>query len=184
MKRNNIYYICVMGLMCALCFLGANLRINIPLPIGETMIHFGNVFMLVSGMLLGGFKGGLVSGLGMSLFDLFSGTFAVYAPGTFIVKFLAGFVCGYLYNKKFYENKKMKIFAPIIGIFVNIIGSPINTIIVKTVVNNGELKPILLSAVGDLGFSILNGVIAVLIAYPIMILLQKSLMKTNFIHKM
>ena len=47
------------------------------------MIHFGNIFCLTAALVLGGVRGSLAGGLGMGLFDLISGTYALYSPGTF-----------------------------------------------------------------------------------------------------
>lgn len=168
MVNNKIKNLVVTSMMASLCFLGSFISIKIPLPIGTTIIHFGNIFMLVSSILFGGIRGGLSSGIGMSLYDIFSGTFISYAPGTFIIKFLSGFICGKLCKKSIYNgNKKGVIVGCIIGILVNIIGSPINTIIIKMFANNFEIMPILISAVLDLGISIINGSIAVITAIPI-----------------
>ncbi|MEG0896704.1 MAG: ECF transporter S component [Ruthenibacterium sp.] len=81
------------ALMAALVFVGTNLRIKIPVGGDGTMLHLGNVFCLLAGMLFGAVPGGLAAGLGSAIFDLTS-EYASEAWITFINKFLMGFVAG------------------------------------------------------------------------------------------
>jgi len=39
----SIYKLSVIGLMSAMVFIATNLRIEIPTPLGKTMLHLGNV---------------------------------------------------------------------------------------------------------------------------------------------
>lgn len=79
--------------MAALVFVGTNIRIKIPAGLDGTMLHLGNVFCLLGGLLFGGVPGGLAAGIGSGLFDLLS-EYAREAPFTFINKFAMGFVAG------------------------------------------------------------------------------------------
>ena len=58
-KRFGTYDIVIIGLMAALCFAAIYIKVDVPTPMGKTMVHLGNVFCLLSGMLLGGVRGGL-----------------------------------------------------------------------------------------------------------------------------
>ncbi len=93
MKKIDAKTITMIGLMAALVFVGTNLRITIPLGVTSTMLHFGNVFCLLGGLLFGGIPGGLAAGIGSAVFDL-SSEYAAEAPITFINKFAMGFVAG------------------------------------------------------------------------------------------
>ena len=57
------------------------------------MIGLGNVFCILSGLLLGPVYGGLAAGVGSGVFDLVGG-WASSAPTTLINKFMMAFVCG------------------------------------------------------------------------------------------
>lgn len=174
----------IIGLMSALCFIFTYFSISIPLPFGKTLIHFGNIFMLISALTFGPIVGGLSSAIGMSLFDLFSGTFVFYAPGTFIIKFLSGYVCGKTLEK--YTNNNMTngkyLFSGLVGILLNILLSPVNAFIVKGALNNFEILPLITSVFGDFFVSFLNGIIAVLVSVPISLMLRKAIPK-NIIKK-
>jgi uncharacterized membrane protein len=83
----------MIAIMAALVFVGTNLRIKIPAGPDGTMLHLGNVFCLLGGLLFGGLPGGLAAGFGSAIFDLFS-EYAAEAWITFILKFFMGFIAG------------------------------------------------------------------------------------------
>jgi len=64
----------------------ATMIIQIPTPIGG-YVHAGDAFVILGAMLLGGVWGGIAAGLGSALSDIIFG-FTVYAPGTFVIKFI------------------------------------------------------------------------------------------------
>ena len=94
-KTGQIRTMVTVGLMAALVFIFTYIRIEIPVSItgGKTMLHLGNVFCLLGGLLFGGIPGGLAAGFGSALFDLFS-EYASEAWITFINKFAMGLVAG------------------------------------------------------------------------------------------
>lgn len=71
------------SLFAALCCL-ATLFIQIPIPQGY--INLGDLFVLLSGWLLGPLWGTAAAGIGSMLADLFG--YAIYAPATLIIKAL------------------------------------------------------------------------------------------------
>ena len=77
-----------------MCFVATFLHIDIPTPLGKTMIHLGNVMCLLSGMILGPLKGGLSAGLGSAVYDLFDPAYIAESPITFLMKFAMGATCG------------------------------------------------------------------------------------------
>jgi len=81
-------------LMAALCFVGTTfLMFQIPSPLGNTRFHLGDVFCLLSGLMFGPLAGGMAGSVGMSLSDLVTG-YAIYAPSTFVLRLVQGFLCG------------------------------------------------------------------------------------------
>lgn len=98
-KKFSVYDMTIIGLMAALCYVGTLIRIDIPTPLGKMMVHFGNVFCLLSGLLFGGMKGALSSSIGSGIFDLLNG-WATSFPSTFINKFVMGFLAGKISNCK------------------------------------------------------------------------------------
>ncbi|MEF9976213.1 MAG: ECF transporter S component [Oscillospiraceae bacterium] len=104
-KKFDARMICMIGIMAALVFVGTNLRVKIPAGADGVMLHFGNVFCILSGLLFGGVPGGLAAGIGSGLFDLTS-EYASEAWITFITKFAMGFVAGLLANGFFVKAKR------------------------------------------------------------------------------
>ncbi len=94
MKSNKIIALVVAALMAALTCT-ATVVIAIPSPIGG-YIHPGDGFVILSGVILGPFFGGLAAGIGSMLADFILG-YSAYAPITFIVKCLAAIVAALLF---------------------------------------------------------------------------------------
>lgn len=97
MEKNSraLHRAVVIGLMAAVVFACTEfLGIRIPTPTGTTQLKTANAVCLMTGLLFGGWIGGLASGLGSALFDL---TFPEYAKDcwlTFLFFFAMGAVCG------------------------------------------------------------------------------------------
>ncbi len=184
-KHFSTYSIALVGLFGALCFIGATISIPIPIGLASAKVHLGNVFMIIGALLLGGMRGGLAAGIGMSLSDVFSGAFMVYAPGTLFVKFFAALVCGmivYSKNNKA-DNTKLNIIGVVVGIFVNIVLSSINSFAVTMIVNEGEFLPSLMSAFGNFGVGLINGLIAGAVSLTLGVALVKISKKTPMFNK-
>ena len=80
------------GLFAALI---AVLTALLPIPLGHGFANPGDVFVLLSGFVLGPVFGFLSAGIGSMLADLFLG-YAVYAPATFLIKGLMALVAALL----------------------------------------------------------------------------------------
>jgi uncharacterized membrane protein len=76
--------------------------ISIPIPATQGFINIGDAGVMICGLLFGPIIGGFSGGIGSALADIFLG-YAIYAPGTLIIKGLEGFLVGLIANpKKFY----------------------------------------------------------------------------------
>ncbi len=84
----------IVGLMAATI-----VRVEIPTPMGKTMLHFATVACLLSGLLFGPVRGGLAGGIGSFFFDIFNG-WASSAPFTLVFKFAIGFLAGLITGGK------------------------------------------------------------------------------------
>ena len=69
--------------------------VEIPAPT-RGYIHLGDTLVYLCGILLGPLTGGISAAIGSTLADLFSG-YAVYAPVTFVIKFLDAAIVGAIY---------------------------------------------------------------------------------------
>ena len=80
------------GLFAALVFIATSV-LKVPTPTFG-YIHLGDGFVLLAGFLLGPVCGGLAAGIGSGLSDLLGG-YVVWAPGTFVIKFLTAFAAAH-----------------------------------------------------------------------------------------
>ena len=122
--------IALYGLFIALVYI-ATRWINIPGPTAGGLFHLGNVMAFTIAIVFGKRAGAISGAVGMALFDLTSG-FAVWAPATFIIRFLMGYIIGYLTNdEKLNINNNLKIvIAMIISSIIMILGYYIAEVII------------------------------------------------------
>lgn len=76
----------------ALCCV-ATMIIIVPLPNGY--VNAGDVLVLLAGWCLGPYFGGISAGVGCAIADLVSG-YVIYAPVTFVVKFVVAILAFYI----------------------------------------------------------------------------------------
>lgn len=94
-SRFTLYRIVIIGLMAAMVFVCTMfLGIRIPTPTGTTQLKTANAICLLTGLLFGGWTGGLAAGIGSALFDLTYPEWAAGAWLTFIFFFVMGAICG------------------------------------------------------------------------------------------
>ena len=94
-SRFTLYRIVIIGLMAAMVFVCTMfLGIRIPTPTGTTQLKTANAICLLTGLLFGGWTGGLAAGIGSALFDLPYPEWAAGAWLTFIFFFAMGAICG------------------------------------------------------------------------------------------
>ncbi len=100
MNRNSaVKELTITGISIALVFV-ATLMINIRLPIGYGgLIHLGNVPLFLAAIVFGKKTGALAGAVGMGLFDLMGG-WTPWAPATFLIVGLMGYVVGLIAEKK------------------------------------------------------------------------------------
>lgn len=116
-QKISTYRIAMVGMMAALVFVASGLRIVIPIDMDNAAVHFGNIFCLLAGLLLGGVHGGLAAGIGSALFDLSNPLYVRSAPFTFVFKFLMAYICGVIAHKgeKRASDVKWNVLAGIAG---------------------------------------------------------------------
>ena len=173
------------GLMAALVFIGTFLRIKIPIGGDSTMLHLGNVFCLLSGLLLGGIPGGLAAGIGSAIFDL-SSEYASEFWITLINKFAMGWMAGWLCWNVFPRLKTFKpgsLFRPTLSV---IAGSLTYTVlyVVKSIITSRFVSGLPWEAVWPvvgvkLAVSLTNGMIAVVVSLVLYFALKPALTKAH-----
>ena len=94
-KRKSTLYLVITALFTALTTVATVL---IQIPGVQGYINFGDAVIFISAYILGGVGGFIAGSVGSMLADVFTGYF-VYAPFTFVIKGLEGFVCGIIFTK-------------------------------------------------------------------------------------
>lgn len=143
--------------------------IKIPTP---TMgyIHPGDGMVLLCGILLGPGVGGLAAGIGSMLSDLFSG-YAVYAPGTLIIKALVALSSGVIFRALPTTKHLRMILSGLIGEAIMIFGYFVYQI-AMTAVMGSSLSASATAAAAGIPFNMIQGVSGILIAlvlYPVLL---------------
>lgn len=175
-RNKTLYNIIAVGLMAALVYVGNYLQIKIPNGVLVTRIHFGNSMCLLAGLLFGSVSGGLASGIGAGLYDLFDPAYITSAPFTFVNKFAMGFTAGYL-RRKGKSEKTSIVTAAIVGQIVYIVLYLIKSYF--TIIILGGTSEAAWTAVGTNAItSSVNAVIAVAVSVPLYFALSKALKNT------
>ncbi|MCD7889690.1 MAG: ECF transporter S component [Oscillospiraceae bacterium] len=184
-RNHNLYFMVSVGMMAALCFVGNYLQIKIPNGVLITRIHFGNSMCLLSGLLLGGFGGGLASGIGAGLYDLLDPVYIFSAPFTFLSKFAMGYICGELASY-FRTRHKGTTLGKTTGVLISGILGQITYIILylaKTylsqIILGYEVQTAITATVTNLITSSVNAVIAVAVSVPLYLALRVPLRHTG-----
>lgn len=85
----------VMTALFAALVCAATLAVRIPIPATQGYANLGDALVLLAAFFLGPLHGALAAGIGSALADLFAG-YAVYAPGTAVVKGLCALAAALL----------------------------------------------------------------------------------------
>lgn len=93
-RSNKLRTIVLTGLMAALVFAGSGMRITLPVNVGTTSFHLGNIMCALSGILLGPVGGGLASGLGSAIYDMTNPLYISECWITFLTKGAYGLAAG------------------------------------------------------------------------------------------
>lgn len=171
------------GLMAALVFVGTNIGIRIPVGGSETMLHFGNVFCLLAGLLFGGVPGGLAAGIGSMIFDILGG-FAAECWITFINKFAMAFVAGWLAHNGFksIQNRLYRMsFSAILGSLTYTLLYTLKNIIMCRFVQGLPWAGVWPVVSVKLASSFTNGLVAVMASLVLYFALLPALRKSHLI---
>lgn len=163
------------ALFTALSFI-ATYAIKIPTP---TMgyIHPGDSIVLLSGIFLGPIYGGLAAGIGSFFCDM-AGGYAIYAPGTLIIKALTAAAASGLFGLLKKQKAGRRVAVLISGIAAELIvifGYFFYEIFVFGVMGNGFTVANILSGVtiaaSSLLFTVVQstvGIVLAVILYPVL----------------
>lgn len=133
----------------------------VAIPVGIGFLNFGEIVIYTAAFLFGGVVGGLAGGVGAAAADVLLG-FGLFAPITFVVKGLEGFVVGQLAG----ESTRSKVIAVALGAPIMIVGY---------VVAVAYFEGIPAAVAQELPIDILQAVVGFVVAYPLSMALQDRL---------
>ncbi|SFA92458.1 Uncharacterized membrane protein [Acetitomaculum ruminis DSM 5522] len=180
MRNENLRTLTIAALLTALTTL-STMVIKFP-TVTFGYIHLGDGFVLLSGIILGPFYGGLAAGIGSMFADLFSG-YAIFAPGTFIIKAAAASIIGFVFHKfkndfsiSSNRNKKV-IFGGILAESAMVLGyvlyeTLLNVITTASYTSQSIFKGFLLASTG-IPFNIVQGITGITICFFMLPVLLK-----------
>ena len=119
MKKDKLTRLVLAALFAALCCADTSL-IHIPIPATNGYINLGDGVVLLGAFLLGPVYGAAAGALGSMLADLLLG-YALYAPGTFVIKGLMA-LCAALTMSAFRGRKGGLTVGAIAGELVMLLG--------------------------------------------------------------
>lgn len=125
----------------------------VAIPVGIGFLNFGEIVIYTAAFLFGGVIGGLAGGVGAAAADVLLG-FAMFAPITFVVKGLEGFVVGQLSG----TSTRSKVIAVAAGAPFMIVGYFLAV---------AYLEGIPAAVAQELPIDILQAVVGFAVAYPI-----------------
>lgn len=179
------------AILAALCFVTFTyLQIKIPVPGGDaTSIHFGNVFLVLAALLLGGWYGGLAGAIGMTIADLMDPVYVIVAPKTFILKLIIGLIVGFVAHKigKINESNDKKyifkwtVIASVCGMIFNVFADPFVGYFYKLYILGQPQKFAEALAKLSAGVTFFNAIVTVLVATILYSAVRPILKKSNLI---
>lgn len=114
--EKHIKFLVVTALAIALTYVfTAFVNIRLPIAANGGLIHLGNVPLFVFAIIFGKKTGAIAGGIGMGLFDLFSG-WTAWAPFTLVVVGLMGYTVGAITEKKWSYDRTMAAMLAALGI--------------------------------------------------------------------
>jgi len=91
----------------------ATMVIKIP-SIRGGYVNFGDIIIFMTAVLIGKKAGFLAGGIGSAMADIILG-YTSYAPGTFLIKGIEGFICGWLAGDRNKQNSHQLMLSMILS---------------------------------------------------------------------
>ncbi|HHV97385.1 MAG TPA: ECF transporter S component [Clostridiaceae bacterium] len=164
------------GVAIALVFLATTFT-RIPGPVPPGYINFGDAVIMITATLIGKGSGFISGAFGSALADMVAPGGVIFAPFTFIVKGLEGYVIGkiihdYKQGSNFSKNKELrKIVGLVMGALVMVAGYFIAELSVLRLFDPAFGFA---AAVAELPFNLIQGGVSVIIGYLLTTILQKT----------
>ncbi len=163
-EKGGVKEIVKIGLMSAFIYV-ATAAINVPIGPGG-VIHLGDSMIFVSAILFGWKTAAISGAIGMTLFDLLS-PYAIWAPFTFVVKAIMGYIAGRISHGK--NNNGNSLLMNILGVTVSGAWMIFGYYIAESIIYSNIVAPI--ATIPANFFQVFGGAI---IAIPLTMLIKKS----------
>lgn len=118
-KTNTTRKVVFSALFAAICCV-ATMVPQIPTPLGG-YVNCGDAIVLLGAFLLGPFWGAAAAGIGSALADIICG-YALYSPGTLIIKALMALAAGFILRKAVSKPVVFSIIAALLGEIIMVLG--------------------------------------------------------------
>ncbi len=175
------------ALFAALTFIGSMIYVPVPAVVGNlSRIHLGNIFCLLSGLILGPVGGGLAAGTGSALFDVMNPKYIASAPFTFVFKFAMAALCGLISargEKKGRAVHGWNVIAAAAGNALYMVCYLSKAFIESALLGN-ELEVTLLAVSTKAVTSGINAVIAVVVSVPLYTMIRAALKRSGMAGKL
>lgn len=191
MRKEKTYKLTMTALMAALSYVVFTfLQIKVPLPGGDaTSFHLGNAVCVLGALLLGGAYGGVGGAIGMTIGDLMDPIYIIYAPKTFLLKFMIGLITGIVAHKigKISETTEQKkivrwtVIAATSGMLFNVIFDPLVGYLYKLVILGKPAAELVLA--WNITTTGVNAVISVIVSTVVYLAVRPVLMKSNLLYR-
>ncbi len=188
-KKPDTRTLTMAAMFAALCYIGfAYLRIDIPVGSEKTAFHLGNVCCVLGALFLGGMWGGMAGAVGLTIADLTS-SYVTSAPKTFLLKLGIGLITGFVAHRLFKiseEDKSRKVSLPAAvilscsaGMGFNAVADPVVGYFYKMYVLGVPQDGAAIWAKIGAVTTLVNAVIAVIVASVLYLALRPALTKAN-----
>lgn len=178
-QNKKAYEITMIALFAAVTFLGIQVfRIPVPAAVGVPFLHFGNIFLLLGALLMGGKKGAWAGAIGFAVFDILNG-YVMVMPKVVVIAILMSLVASRLFNgcKAQIGARKAIILSTTVAFLISLAGDFLYD--TGTLLFAGSrLGPAMWAALTSLFATLVNsvfGVIVVTLLYPMMNRLVKKM---------
>lgn len=171
------------GVMAALVLIATMyFKIDIPTPLGKTMLHLGNVMCVLGGLLFGGVSGGFAAGIGSAIYDIMDPTFAPEFWITFILKFVMGFIAGTIASSGKRTKAKI-IIAAAVGSLSYVVLYIAKTIITQYYIMGNPWQTVVAVVITKGTTSLLNAAIATVASVILYTLIAPALKKAGILQR-
>jgi uncharacterized membrane protein len=161
-QQLNARVIAIMGVMIAVVFV-TTFVVKIPMPVPAGYVHPGDAVIYMAAFLFGPLVGFAAGAFGTAFADLATGTYANYAPGSFVIHGIQGLVAGAIAWR---GGVNRMILAAIVGGVILVSGYFIYDLLI--------LQIGIGAAASGLGFNILQGIAGAVLAIPLVLAIRQA----------